>query len=64
MLLKQDVSLTSLCLPSLLRLGVVLRGVSRKGKDVPPSFKHFFSSAMALSCISLSGTKLPPEALK
>ncbi|XP_046890784.1 F-actin-uncapping protein LRRC16A-like isoform X1 [Hypomesus transpacificus] len=36
----------------------------RKGKDVPPSFKHFFSSAMALSCISLSGTKLPPEALK
>ncbi|KAK6327171.1 hypothetical protein J4Q44_G00028160 [Coregonus suidteri] len=36
----------------------------RKGKDVPPSFKHFFSSAMALSCINLSGTKLPPEALK
>uniref|UniRef100_A0A8C7LCR9 Capping protein regulator and myosin 1 linker 1 n=1 Tax=Oncorhynchus kisutch TaxID=8019 RepID=A0A8C7LCR9_ONCKI len=36
----------------------------RKGKDVPPSFKHFFSSAVALSCINLSGTKLPPEALK
>uniref|UniRef100_A0A674C6Z9 Capping protein regulator and myosin 1 linker 1 n=1 Tax=Salmo trutta TaxID=8032 RepID=A0A674C6Z9_SALTR len=38
--------------------------VSRKGKDVPPSFKHFFSSAVALSCINLSGTRLPPEALK
>ncbi|XP_068179746.1 F-actin-uncapping protein LRRC16A-like [Antennarius striatus] len=36
----------------------------RKGKDVPPSFKHFFSSAMSLSSINLSGTKLPPEALK
>ncbi|XP_045575272.1 F-actin-uncapping protein LRRC16A isoform X3 [Salmo salar] len=36
----------------------------RKGKDVPPSFKHFFSSAVALSCINLSGTRLPPEALK
>ncbi|KAM9404120.1 F-actin-uncapping protein LRRC16A-like isoform 1-T1 [Salvelinus alpinus] len=36
----------------------------RKGKDVPPSFKHFFSSALALSCINLSGTRLPPEALK
>ncbi|XP_064817929.1 F-actin-uncapping protein LRRC16A-like, partial [Oncorhynchus masou masou] len=34
-----------------------------KGKDVPPSFKHFFSSAVALSYINLSGTKLPPEAL-
>uniref|UniRef100_A0A3P9AQE0 F-actin-uncapping protein LRRC16A n=1 Tax=Esox lucius TaxID=8010 RepID=A0A3P9AQE0_ESOLU len=36
----------------------------RKGKDVPPSFKHFFSSAASLSSINLSGTKLPPEALK
>ncbi|XP_041843062.1 F-actin-uncapping protein LRRC16A-like isoform X2 [Melanotaenia boesemani] len=36
----------------------------RKGKEVPPSFKHFFSSAMALSSINVSGTKLPPEALK
>uniref|UniRef100_A0A674DCG6 Capping protein regulator and myosin 1 linker 1 n=1 Tax=Salmo trutta TaxID=8032 RepID=A0A674DCG6_SALTR len=35
----------------------------RKGKDVPPSFKHFFSSAVALSCINLSGTRLPPELL-
>ncbi|KAM4580155.1 F-actin-uncapping protein LRRC16A-like [Odontesthes bonariensis] len=36
----------------------------RKGKEVPPSFKHFFSSAMCLSSINVSGTKLPPEALK
>ncbi|KAM8870699.1 F-actin-uncapping protein LRRC16A-like isoform 9-T9 [Spinachia spinachia] len=36
----------------------------RKGKEVPPSFKHFFSSTMSLSSINVSGTKLPPEALK
>ncbi|XP_064203904.1 F-actin-uncapping protein LRRC16A-like isoform X1 [Anguilla rostrata] len=36
----------------------------RKGKEVPPSFKSFFSSATALRSITLSGTKLPPEALK
>ncbi|XP_063041578.1 F-actin-uncapping protein LRRC16A-like [Engraulis encrasicolus] len=36
----------------------------RKGKDIPPSFKQFFSSAAALSTINLSGTRLVPEALK
>ncbi|XP_028281497.1 F-actin-uncapping protein LRRC16A-like [Parambassis ranga] len=36
----------------------------RKGKEVPPSFKHFFSSAASLGYINVSGTKLPPEALK
>lgn len=36
----------------------------RKGKEVPPSFKHFFSSATSLTSINVSGTKLPPEALK
>ncbi|XP_031429474.1 F-actin-uncapping protein LRRC16A isoform X3 [Clupea harengus] len=36
----------------------------RKGKDIPPAFKHFFSSALVLSSINVSGTKLPPEALK
>ncbi|XP_034064505.1 F-actin-uncapping protein LRRC16A-like isoform X3 [Gymnodraco acuticeps] len=36
----------------------------RKGKEVPPSFKHFFSSAVCLNSINVSGTKLPPEALK
>ncbi|XP_043575024.1 F-actin-uncapping protein LRRC16A-like isoform X4 [Chiloscyllium plagiosum] len=36
----------------------------RKGKEVPPSFKLFFSSSLALRHINLSGTKLPAEALK
>ncbi|XP_061220702.1 F-actin-uncapping protein LRRC16A isoform X7 [Neopsephotus bourkii] len=36
----------------------------RKGKEVPPSFKQFFSSSLALTQINLSGTKLPPEPLK
>ncbi|XP_029976683.1 F-actin-uncapping protein LRRC16A isoform X2 [Salarias fasciatus] len=36
----------------------------RKLKDIPPSFKQFFSCAQALSSVSLSGTKLPLEALK
>uniref|UniRef100_A0A8I6G5R0 Capping protein regulator and myosin 1 linker 1 n=1 Tax=Rattus norvegicus TaxID=10116 RepID=A0A8I6G5R0_RAT len=36
----------------------------RKGKEVPPSFKQFFSSSLALIQINLSGTKLSPEPLK
>ncbi|KAB1261976.1 F-actin-uncapping protein LRRC16A [Camelus dromedarius] len=36
----------------------------RKGKEVPPSFKQFFSSSLALMHINLSGTKLSPEPLK
>lgn len=36
----------------------------RKGREVPPSFKHFFSSAMSLSSVSVSGSRLTPEALK
>ncbi|XP_071403379.1 F-actin-uncapping protein LRRC16A-like [Centroberyx affinis] len=36
----------------------------RKCKEVPPSFKQFFSSAQAVSSVSLSGTRLPLEALK
>ncbi|KAM5294109.1 F-actin-uncapping protein LRRC16A isoform 2-T2 [Glossophaga mutica] len=36
----------------------------RKGKEVPPSFKQFFSSSLALVRITLSGTKLSPEPLK
>ncbi|XP_048882265.1 F-actin-uncapping protein LRRC16A-like isoform X4 [Brienomyrus brachyistius] len=36
----------------------------RKGKDIPPTFKQFFSSVLSLSSISVSGTKLPPDALK
>uniref|UniRef100_A0A8D0CNG7 Capping protein regulator and myosin 1 linker 1 n=1 Tax=Scleropages formosus TaxID=113540 RepID=A0A8D0CNG7_SCLFO len=67
-----DCSLDQVC-SSLLRGSVqnlsvlnLSKGVfpHRKGKDIPPSFKQFFSSALALSSISVSGTKLPPEALK
>ncbi|TNN26519.1 F-actin-uncapping protein LRRC16A [Liparis tanakae] len=36
----------------------------RKCRDVSPSFKQFFSEARALSRVGLSGTRLPPEALK
>ncbi|XP_066208365.1 F-actin-uncapping protein LRRC16A isoform X1 [Saccopteryx leptura] len=36
----------------------------RKGKEVPLSFKQFFSSSLALEHINLSGTKLSPEPLK
>uniref|UniRef100_A0A3Q1AVX8 CARMIL C-terminal domain-containing protein n=1 Tax=Amphiprion ocellaris TaxID=80972 RepID=A0A3Q1AVX8_AMPOC len=36
----------------------------RKCKEIPPSFKQFFSCAQALTSVSLSGTRLPLEALK
>nr|XP_046273541.1 F-actin-uncapping protein LRRC16A isoform X2 [Scatophagus argus] len=36
----------------------------RKCKEIPSSFKQFFSCAQALSSVSLSGTRLPAEALK
>ncbi|KAG7466520.1 F-actin-uncapping LRRC16A-like isoform X1 [Solea senegalensis] len=37
---------------------------NRKCKEIPASFKQFFSCAQALSSVSLSGTRLPLEALK
>ncbi|MGH0132280.1 UNVERIFIED_CONTAM: hypothetical protein FKN15_033921 [Acipenser sinensis] len=37
---------------------------SRKSKETLPSFKQFFSSAFSLNHISLSGVKLPTEALR
>ncbi|XP_035536785.1 F-actin-uncapping protein LRRC16A [Morone saxatilis] len=36
----------------------------RKCKEIPSPFKQFFSCAQALSSVSLSGTRLPVEALK
>ncbi|XP_073677636.1 F-actin-uncapping protein LRRC16A [Garra rufa] len=36
----------------------------KKGKEFPSSFKQFFSSALSLQNICLSGTKLPAEGLK
>lgn len=67
-----DCSLDSLCSAllkgSLQHLSVLNVSKSvfahRKGKDIPPAFKQFFSSVLSLSSINVSGTKLPPEALK
>ncbi|EHH27764.1 hypothetical protein EGK_18042 [Macaca mulatta] len=36
----------------------------RKGRESPPAFKQFFSSAYTLSHVNLSATKLPLEALR
>ncbi|XP_071355710.1 F-actin-uncapping protein LRRC16A isoform X2 [Trachinotus anak] len=36
----------------------------RKCKEIPSSFKQFFSCSQALSSVNLSGTRLPLEALK
>uniref|UniRef100_A0A673GTY4 CARMIL C-terminal domain-containing protein n=1 Tax=Sinocyclocheilus rhinocerous TaxID=307959 RepID=A0A673GTY4_9TELE len=36
----------------------------KKGKEFPSSFKQFFSSALSLQNICLTGTKLPSEGLK
>lgn len=36
----------------------------RRSKDIPSTFKLFFSSALYLSSVNLSGTRLPVEALK
>nr|XP_010953118.1 capping protein, Arp2/3 and myosin-I linker protein 3 [Camelus bactrianus] len=36
----------------------------RKGREAPPAFKQFFSSAYTLSHINLSATRLPLEALR
>ncbi|KAM9068647.1 capping protein, Arp2/3 and myosin-I linker protein 3 isoform 10-T10 [Sarcophilus harrisii] len=37
---------------------------SRKGREAPPAFKQFFSSAYTLSHVNLSATRLPLEALR
>ncbi|XP_054986870.1 capping protein, Arp2/3 and myosin-I linker protein 3 isoform X1 [Sorex araneus] len=36
----------------------------RKGREAPPAFKQFFSSAYTLSHVNLSTTRLPLEALR
>ncbi|XP_038135703.1 F-actin-uncapping protein LRRC16A isoform X1 [Cyprinodon tularosa] len=59
---------TSLCRGSLKHLAVLNMSKTvfshRKCKEIPPSFKQFFSSAQSLTSVSLSGTRLPLEALK
>uniref|UniRef100_A0A803TST7 Capping protein regulator and myosin 1 linker 1 n=1 Tax=Anolis carolinensis TaxID=28377 RepID=A0A803TST7_ANOCA len=53
------------CLQHLATLNVSRTVFShRKGKEVPPSFKQFFSSSFSLTQINFSGTKLSPEPLK
>lgn len=72
-----DISSTDFVLESL--FGALLRGcatnlahlnVSRnyfnmkKNKEVPPSFKQFFTSTLSLKYLNMSYCKLPLEALK
>ncbi|XP_060771302.1 F-actin-uncapping protein LRRC16A isoform X2 [Neoarius graeffei] len=63
-----DLVCSSLLRGSLKHLSVLNMSKSvlntKKGKELPSSFKQFFSTALALNTIILSGTKLPPEALK
>ncbi|XP_059352193.1 F-actin-uncapping protein LRRC16A-like isoform X2 [Daphnia carinata] len=37
---------------------------TKKGKELPPSFKQYFTSALALRTVILSHCKITPEALK
>lgn len=72
-----DISSTDAILESL--FGALLRGCatslehlnvsknqfsSKKGKEVPPSFKQFFTSTLSLKYMNVSYCKLPLEALK
>ncbi|XP_060693724.1 capping protein, Arp2/3 and myosin-I linker protein 2 isoform X2 [Hemiscyllium ocellatum] len=36
----------------------------KKSREVPPSLKQFFSNCLSLKCITLSGIKLPLEAVR
>ncbi|KAF7210742.1 F-actin-uncapping protein LRRC16A isoform X2 [Nothobranchius furzeri] len=58
----------SLCKGSLKHLSVLNMSKTvfshRKCKEIPATFKQFFSSAHTLSSVSMSGTRLPLEALK
>ncbi|XP_053687706.1 F-actin-uncapping protein LRRC16A isoform X3 [Sabethes cyaneus] len=72
-----DISKTDTTLESL--FGALLRGCSthlfhlnvahnlfgtKKGKEIPPSFKQFFTSSLSLKHLNIAGCKLPLEALK
>jgi hypothetical protein len=37
---------------------------TKKGKEVPPSFKQFFTSTLCLGYLNMSGCRMPLEALK
>ncbi|XP_038121444.1 F-actin-uncapping protein LRRC16A isoform X2 [Culex quinquefasciatus] len=72
-----DISKTDTTLESL--FGALLRGCSthllhlnvsnnmfgtKKGKEIPPSFKQFFTSSLSLKHLNIANCKLPLEALK
>ncbi|XP_058833683.1 F-actin-uncapping protein LRRC16A isoform X4 [Topomyia yanbarensis] len=72
-----DISRTDTTLESL--FGALLRGCSthllhlnvshnlfgtKKGKEIPPSFKQFFTSSLSLKHLNIANCKLPLEALK
>ncbi|XP_058466448.1 F-actin-uncapping protein LRRC16A isoform X7 [Malaya genurostris] len=72
-----DISRTDTTLESL--FGALLRGCSthllhlnvshnlfgtKKGKEIPPSFKQFFTSSLCLKHLNIANCKLPLEALK
>lgn len=64
---------------SLQLFGALLRGCSthlshlnvahnsfgtKKGKEIPPSFKQFFTSSLSLKHLNIASCKIPLEALK
>lgn len=69
---KTDTTLESLfgallrgCSTHLLHLNVAHNSFStKKGKEIPPSFKQFFTSSLSLKHLNISNCKLPLEALK
>ncbi|XP_062544928.1 F-actin-uncapping protein LRRC16A isoform X3 [Armigeres subalbatus] len=69
---KTDTTLESLfgallrgCSTHLLHLNVAHNSFStKKGKEIPPSFKQFFTSSLSMKHLNISNCKLPLEALK
>lgn len=53
------------CATHLIHLNVAHNSFStKKGKEIPPSFKQFFTSSLSLKHLNISNCKLPLEALK
>ncbi|XP_030374921.1 F-actin-uncapping protein LRRC16A isoform X2 [Scaptodrosophila lebanonensis] len=53
------------CATHLVHLNVSHNSFStKKGKEIPPSFKQFFTSTLSLKHLNIAGCKLPMEALK
>lgn len=53
------------CSTHLIHLNVSHNSFStKKGKEIPPSFKQFFTSSLSLKHLNIASCKLPLEALK